>query len=1165
MVSFENRSFPWPFEDRPRFIDESCDRYEDEWRAGRAPRIEDYLGELEGETRLALWLELVMLDQDLRRVRGESPTLADYRESCPDRMVWLDLSTDELEPIGEAGPGVRDATDDAPVAEPTAGDAERDRTMDRDEPVAADPAMTTAASPDQATDPHGLPTTAGPPHEVDASDLDGLALARPGAAFGDYDLLEKLGAGGMGVVFKARQKRLNRTVALKMIKAGVFADERQIRLFRSEAEAVAALDHPHIVPVLDSGEHRGVLFYSMRLVDGQDLGQCLDRYRDRPAAIARLVATVAGAIAHAHQRGVLHRDIKPSNILIDDRGEPHIIDFGLALRLEAAVESTTGNPAGTPGYMSPEQARGHRDEITTASDVYGLGTLLYVLLTGRPPFSGSSVLEILHHVIGDEPRRPRDRNPRADRDLEIICLKCLSKEPKDRYPSARELADDLNRWLDGRPIVARPASRAERAVKWVRRHKLVAALSGAAAIGAILGVSGLAWGLSAAVAARDEAIKGEDIARHHAYAAKLNLAARDWQDANIAQVLRHLDETKPPAGKSDLRGFEWSYLDRLARAQGRVLAGHAEVVASVAYSPDGSRVVSGDRAGEIKLWEAATGRLIRTMATGSPVEAVAFHPDGTRLASAGGDDGALILWDAATGQRIRTFPGHTKRVVGLAFSPDGKALASSSWDGTIKIRDAGDGSLVQTLADHRAERSALMDLSLAFLGDGKMLVSAGGGEPGIRIWDVATGRISRTFKDDAIHPRGVLAAGPDGKVLAYGGVNGTIWIRDVATGSVIHKLTDFHNRTNIRSLAFARDGKTLAAASDLGQVNLWDVATGDQVRIVKGHTSGISQVAFSPDGVHLASVSWDLTVRIWDTTRDQEARTLRGKDLIRAVAFSPDGSYLASGGLDRKITLWDVATGRAFRTLSGHTDMILSVAISPDGRRAASAGLDQTVRVWDVATEKEVRTLRGHADAVFAVAFSPDGKILASASDDQSVKLWDVEAGGEIRPLKGHIGAVRAVAFSQDGKVLATAGTDGFVLFWDPASGRRLRALQAGRFAIDSIVISPDGRWLASGGTEPEINVWDVATGAKALTLRGHALGVHKLAFSPDGRRLVSVGGDQTVRIWAPISGQELLVLRGHTEPIWGVAVSPDGRRIASAGSDAIKLWEADPASGDPR
>jgi hypothetical protein len=346
MVAFDSQDRPW-------FIDERCDQYESEWRASGTPRIADYLSDLEGEARLALWLELVMLDQELRRGRGETPTLADYAESCPERMVWLDLSTDEPDQAAELEAGALEATDAGRVAGPIGALVDAERTTDRPEPI-ADPEATEPASGYQPADATDLPSTAGRPNERDA---DGLALARPGAAFGDYELLRGLGSGGMGVVFEARHKRLNRIVALKMIKAGILADERQIRLFRSEAGAVAAFDHPHIVPVLDSGEHQGVLYYSMKRVDGKDLGRCLDSFRDRPAAIGRLVARVAEAIAHAHQRGVLHRDIKPSNILVDERGEPHVIDFGLAMRLgSAAIESTTGHPVGTPGSATPAPA-----------------------------------------------------------------------------------------------------------------------------------------------------------------------------------------------------------------------------------------------------------------------------------------------------------------------------------------------------------------------------------------------------------------------------------------------------------------------------------------------------------------------------------------------------------------------------------------------------------------------------------------------------------------------------------------------------------------------------------------------------------------------------------------------------------------------------------------
>ncbi len=1151
MATSDKRDLPRRFPHQPRFIDARCDQYEAEWLASRQPKIEDYLGDLEGEERVAMWLELVMVDQSLRKDRGEFPTLADYRESCPDRAIFLDLSTDGLGPIGEIGPAVVETSDAGPIA----AAIEPDRTVDR--PVPADDPAPTAVDPaEQTADVDGLPSTVGPPRhaDADAGGLDGLAQARPGTAFGDYILLEKLGAGGMGVVYRALQKGLNRPVALKMIKSGILADERHIRLFRSEAEAVAALDHPNIVPVLDSGEHEGLLYYSMKLVDGRDLGRNPGQYRDDPAAIARLMARVAEAIAHAHERGVLHRDIKPSNVLVDARGEPHVIDFGLARRLDAAaVETTTGNPMGTPGYMSPEQAQGHRDSITTATDVYGLGTLLYALLTGRPPFSGRSAVVIIRQVVDEEPPRPRERNPRVDGDLETICLKCLSKEPKDRYPSVRELADDLNRWLDGRPILARPASRVERAVKWVRRRKLVAALSGAAVIGAILGVAGLAWGWAAAAAARDEFERGEDVARHRAYAATLNLAERDWRDTNLAQVLRDLDETRPPRGKSDLRGFEWYYLDRLCHAHERVLTGQG-AFSCLAYSPDGRLLATGGWDHAVTLWDAASGRAIRKLAATSSVLAVAFHPDGKTLASAG-QDAVVTVWDAATGQAIHTLRGHTGSAGVLAYSPDGKVLASVSIDNTIKIWDAA-GKLLRSIDDASA--------AIVF-GGASTLLSARRDGTTIRAWDVATGALAWTSAgaEDA-GPIRSLAITADRKLLASGTRDGTIHLREAATGRIVRILRDHRDPVAIEYLAFSADGKTLASGSlEDPAAMLWEVATGHLARAFRGHTSMTQGLAFSPDGVHLACASSDETVRIWDATRDQESRSIAEDGGAFAVAFGPDGSYLAVGCGDGTVVLHDATTGRAARTFRGHTAPVRSIAIDRDGRRAASCGADRTVRIWEVGTGREIHTLKGHAEEVGSVAFAPGGKLLASASNDRTVKLWDPDAGREVRTLSGHIDRVNDVAFTPDGTTLASAGNDGFILLWDVATGRRGRAIKAQDDGVGTIAISPDGRWIASGSFDRTIKIWDLATGQELRTLLGHSSYVDDVAFSPDGRRLVSTSRDRTIRIWDPAFGLGVLVLRGHAQGVSGAAFSPDGRRLASAGADrTVKLWEID---ADPR
>jgi WD40 repeat protein/serine/threonine protein kinase len=1083
-----------------------------------------------------------------------------------------------------------------------------------------------------------------------AEEPTGEGAAEPEPAertIGEFELLSRLGQGGMGVVYRAWQPSLGRQVALKcMLKSG---DPKAEARFAREIRALGRVDHPGVVKVFTSGSEADQWFLAMELVEGADLARVCAQLSGRKvtevddttwrqaltsacaaarssevplsdseqtadrlamartateevgeddsesvapavrgpgyvAEVVEIIQQLAEAADALHEAGIVHRDIKPGNIMVARDGKkPVLMDLGLAQLADEAEGRLTRTRqfVGTLRYASPEQVLA-ATRVDRRSDVYSLGATLWELLTLRPLFGATDATptpDLMQTILVTEPGSPRKSNPAVARDLEAIVLKCLEKDKARRYATAGELAADLRRFLRSEPVTARLSSPWELTVKWMRRRPANAALSAAVFLVGLIGIAAVFWFWQArqAVALRDllaaslatsrqneeEALRSEDLARHLAYAAKLTLAARDWQDANVAQVRRQLDETRPPR-KTDLRGFEWYYLDRLTRSQGLTLTGHKEAIWSVAYSPDGRRLASASHDRTIKLWDATTGQAIHTLvATNQYVYAVAFHPGGARLASAGSDqtagDRMVSIWDAGTGQVIRTFQqGHTKAIEQLAYSPDGKTLASTSRDGTVKLWDSDAGSLIRTLTDHGDGVSS----EIVFSPDGKTLLSAGGGEPTTRFWDLATGQIAITLKDTS----GSMAISADGNTLATGSIDGTIKLWDIAAGSVVRTFRDHHNVDRIRNLAFSSDGKTLASTGLTGQaVTLWDTTTGHLLRSLKGHTGTILDIAFSPDGVHLASAANDTTVRIWDTTRDQEDRSLPEKDDVGSVTFGPDGSYLASACGDRTVKLWDLTSGQVVRTFRGHTAEVKCVAISRDGRLAASAGIDMTVRIWEVATGQEVKAFKGHTAPISGVAFSPDGKTVASGSHDQLVKVWDLAAGREIHTLKGHTGQVNSVAFSPDGKTLVSADVEGFILFWDLDTGLRIKTSHTDQ-GLYSIAYSPDGRWLASAGYGRSIHVWDAATGQVVHALTGHASAILHLAFSPDSRRLASASNDRTVRIWDPAFGQELLVLRGHTGPVWTVAFSPDGARVASGSADdTVKIWEANAGQGLPK
>jgi WD40 repeat protein len=1010
---------------------------------------------------------------------------------------------------------------------------------------------------------------AGPLREAPPG-ADALATPNPGAtltdipaagrAFGDYELLEEVGRGGMGVVYRARQKSLNRTVAVKMILAGEFAAPEDVERFRTEAENAARLDHPNIVPVYEVGEHGGLPYFSMKYIEGACLAERPPAGAD---ALAGVMAQVARAVYHAHQRRILHRDLKPGNILIDAAGQPHVTDFGLAKHVgDATAQTLSGAIVGTPGYMAPEQAAGHNKRLTTVCDVYGLGAVLYELLAGRPPFRGETALETLQLVLTQEPAPPSRLRPGVPRDLEVICLKCLRKEPEKRYDSALALAEDLERFGSGEAIRARAAGPAERAARWVRRHPARAALAAVSALAALalVGVGVGQWyngrleasnkaleesnaQLTAAKAeleTSNQKIKAEQAkARRYFYDSQMTLveqARRDKQDGRVVQLLRTSIPDDPE--EEDPRRWEWHHLWREYHGEQSRLRGHKGAVTAVACSPDDRLIASGSADNTVKFWDAATGKELRTL-TGheARVTGVAFSPDGKRLATSSADR-TVRIWDTATGKELLCFKKHAGAVTSLAFSPDGKHVASGSEDTTVRIWGADTGDVMREFKGHRRPVMAV-----AYSPDANTVASIGQGPKGeFIVWGASTGDIDVNNTGMAWTS---VAFSPDGRQLATGEV-GTVGRDD-------------------------KNDPVLKVA-----VRIWDLCTlkgpeGGHVKAFEGHQDAITQVVFSPDGKQLVSSGVDQTVRLWDVSTGKEVVTFHEEAAALCAAFSPDGQRVVSGSADHTVKLW-TPPGNAVRTIKTEKSRINNVEFSRDGRRLAAAAGD-TFFTFEVLSGKEFRSF-GRVGGYGRVAWSPDGRRIALG---ENLEVWDEATGAITEPALDptivHPHGMLGAAFSRDGKLLAAVSGSGQAVVWDTTTGRRLHALPAVNYP-SCVVFSADGQRLAVGSAvqfrlEPEaLRVWDLATGQVCLAPEGFLPGVQGVAFSPDGRWLAAavgsydgkspgvspgVGGRRgEVRVWDATTGQQVYNLRGHSGCVWGVAFSPDGKRLASAGGKSL-------------
>jgi len=956
-------------------------------------------------------------------------------------------------------------------------------------------------------------------------------------------VVAEVGRGGMGVVYLARQPGLNRLVALKLLLGGRVASPSQRARFRLEAEAVARLRHPNIVGVIQVGEHDGQPFLTLEYCPGGSLAERLRAAGPfEPRAAAGLVRALAGAVQAAHDAGIVHRDLKPGNVLLDEHATPKVADFGLAKDLDASDDRTGEQVVGTPAYMAPEQAAGRNRDVGPLADVWALGGILYALLTGRPPFLGTSHDETRRLVLTADPAPPRRANRAIPRDLETICLKCLEKEPNRRYGSAQALADDLGRFLDGRPVHARPVGPLGRAWRFGKRYPvqvgLALAVVASLAVGAAV-ATGYAWraerlaGEKADEAARANAARSR--AESLLYARQLADLHAGWRDGwALAAVRDQLDRCP-----EEPRGWEHAYLRRLAAPAWADFRGESQVPTVAVFDPDGKRftvagsAVRGELAigpsrGVLDRFEVGSGVRLSPLAEwASPVVAVSCRGGELHVACA---DGTVRRHDAATGAALGQWKAATPLRAACRLDDDRVAVVGGSErKGTVAVHEAVSGKVVWSRQEPRgvaAVVAAGRHLATGEAGE-VVLRDAATGEPGRRL--AAGGEVTHLWASTEANLLLARTAPPldgPGETVA--------WALDA--GAVLYRLPG-------GPLAVGPGDRLVTAGPD-GVVTERDPRTGRErsVRRLLGHTGlTVGQMVGQalPSGGDKAGLSIRPGAAVGRPAEVARREAVGEPAEVAALAAHPDGRRLLVVTAKGSALLLD---DRDFDPRSRHLPGQLA-AWSTDSLLVAADG---TVRRLDPATGAVRDERRGDGRAVpvvpVALAAAPEGPLLAVAVGSSldggrrgagEVQLWDGDKGAVVRRLAGAGATVKRLGWSADGKLLAGVRGDGGLVVWDATDGRVVVAPgPAGRdegSPLSDPVFAADGKAVAYEPTGGKVRVVEPLTGRDGPT------------FQPgDGRGPFDTFGGSTAQL--AFLGEKALVAAGPTLVTWD---RTDGRRTA--------------------